>query len=177
MKEKATSITAQRERKAEAGANVISTFICHASEQLETSLAPELRLPAASPWPGELLGATRALDPLEGTSWCVATCMRGGGQVPVPQPRSPSPCTKPASSEGSVCQSVTPPASQGVPQSSWAPAPVSVEVQQCSLVPKWRKVTNGVCSTCPHASAGSSSPFLACLCFPAPAAPLSAHAS
>lgn len=91
MKEKAASITAQRERKTEAGTNAISTFICHASEELETSLAPELRLPAASPWPGELLGGTRALGPLEGTSWCVATCMRGGGQVPVPQPHSPSP--------------------------------------------------------------------------------------
>lgn len=77
MKEKAASITAQRERKTEAGANAISTFICHASEELKTSLAPELWLPAASPRPGEPLGGTRALDPFEGTGWCVATCACG----------------------------------------------------------------------------------------------------
>lgn len=58
MKEKVASITTQREQKTETSANAISTFICHASEELETSLAQELRLPASSRWAGELLGGT-----------------------------------------------------------------------------------------------------------------------
>lgn len=71
MKEKVASITAQRERKTETSANAISTFICHASEELETSLAQELQLPAAARWPRELPGRTRGLNLSEGTSCCV----------------------------------------------------------------------------------------------------------
>ena len=95
MKEKVASITAQRERKTETSANAISTFICHASEEPETSLVQELRLPAASRGPTELLGGTGGLDPSEGTSWggvgVMQNAQRGAvGRAPVPQPCSSS---------------------------------------------------------------------------------------
>lgn len=101
MKEKVASITAQRERKTETGANAISTFICHASEELETSSAQELWLPAASQWPGELLGGTReASFPLKAWTGVCRHARRACiiqnahheavSRSPVPQPQSSS---------------------------------------------------------------------------------------